>query len=61
VLPPADPAETHGHASVLLDFIDSIAAGRAPETVSSDNINSLAMVFAAIESARTRQRVAISV
>lgn len=61
VPPPADPAETHGHASVLLDFIDSIAAGKAPETVSSDNINSLAMVFAAIESARTQQRVAISV
>lgn len=59
VAPPADPAQTHGHASVLLDFVDSIEAGRAPETVSADNINSLAMVFAAIESARTRQRVTI--
>lgn len=60
VLPPADPAQTHGHASVLLDFIDAIEAGRQPETVSSDNIHSLAMVFAAIESARTHQRVPIS-
>jgi len=57
---PADPDETLGHASVLLDFLDAIEAGRAPETVSSDNINSLAMVFAAIESAKTRQRVSIA-
>ncbi|MBI4924266.1 MAG: Gfo/Idh/MocA family oxidoreductase [Devosia nanyangense] len=60
VLPAADAGQTLGHASVLLDFIDAIEQGRAPETVSSDNINSLAMVFAAIESARTRQRVAIA-
>lgn len=60
VMPPADPDETLGHASVLLDFIDSIEAGRPPETVSSDNINSLAMVFAAIESAKTRQRVSLA-
>nr|WP_055045693.1 Gfo/Idh/MocA family oxidoreductase [Devosia sp. A16] len=60
VLPPADPAQTHGHASVLLEFIDAVASGRAPETVSSDNLHSLAMVFGAIESARTRQRVAIA-
>lgn len=59
VLPPVDPAQTYGHASVLLDFIAAIEAGRQPETVSSDNIVSLAMVFAAIESARTRERVAI--
>jgi predicted dehydrogenase len=58
---PADAAQVHGHASVLLDFLDSIEAGRPPETVTTDNINSLAMVFAAIESARTRQRVIISV
>lgn len=61
VAPPTDAGQTRGHASVLLDFIDSIEAGRAPETAGSDNINSLAMVFAAIESARTRQRVAITV
>lgn len=58
-LPPADAAETHGHASVIAGFLDAIAQGRAPETAASDNINSLAMVFAAIDSARTRQRVAI--
>jgi predicted dehydrogenase len=56
---PADPRQTHGHASVIADFVASIRGGRKPETASDDNINSLAMVFAAIESARTRQRVTI--
>jgi predicted dehydrogenase len=58
---PADLAQTHGHASVIADFIASIEAGTPPETASNDNIKSLAMVFGAIESARTRQRVTISV
>ncbi|WP_081162496.1 Gfo/Idh/MocA family protein [Ensifer aridi] len=56
---PADPRETHGHASVIADFVRAIRSGTKPETVGDDNINSLAMVFAAIESARTRQRVTI--
>lgn len=60
VPPPGDDAQTHGHASAIFDFIAAVKAGRQPETVSSDNIKSLAMVFAAIESAQTRQRVAIS-
>jgi predicted dehydrogenase len=55
-----DAAQTHGHASVIADFIESIEAKRAPETSGADNINSLAMALAAIESARTRQRVEIS-
>ena len=59
VPPPPDPRQTHGHASVLVDFIEAIAGGRQPETVGSDNIKSLGMVFAAIESARCRQRVEI--
>lgn len=58
---PEDLDQTHGHASVLADFLDAIEQGRAPETASNDNIKSLAMVFAAIESAKTRQRVTISV
>lgn len=60
VPPPADLGQTHGHASVLADFIAAIETGRAPETAGSDNIKSLAMVFAAIESGRTHQRVEIS-
>ncbi|WP_421762032.1 Gfo/Idh/MocA family protein [Devosia sp.] len=54
-------SQTHGHASVLAEFLDAIAEGRVPETAGSDNINSLAMVFGAIESARTRQRVQIKI
>ncbi|WP_349436006.1 Gfo/Idh/MocA family oxidoreductase [Pararhizobium sp. A13] len=56
---PANEGETHGHASVIADFLAAIKTGRQPETASNDNINSLAMVFAAIESARTRQRVTL--
>lgn len=56
---PADPRQTHGHASVIADFVAAIRSGTKPETAGDDNINSLAMVFAAIESARTRQRVTI--
>lgn len=60
VPPPADERQTHGHASVIADFLDAIQTGRQPETVSTDNVRSLAMVFAAIDSARTGQRVTIS-
>lgn len=56
-----DSAKTEGHASVIADFIAAIEAGGEPETVGSDNIKSLAMVFAAIESAKLKQRVSISV
>lgn len=58
---PADADQTRGHASVIADFLAAIETGRTPETVGSDNINSLAMVFAAIESARTGQRIPIAV
>ncbi|MEO9297274.1 Gfo/Idh/MocA family protein [Devosia alba] len=60
VPPPADADQTHGHASVIADFLNAIETGRQPETVGSDNIKSLAMVFAAIESARKGQRVTIA-
>ena len=55
----SDAGQTEGHVSVIAEFLDAIASGRAPETAGSDNIKSLAMVFGAIESARTRQRVQI--
>jgi len=60
VPPPADEAETHGHQSVIADFIAALRSGRAPETAGQDNIKSLAMVFAAIDSAASHQRVEIS-
>jgi predicted dehydrogenase len=54
-----DSGRTNGHASVIADFLDAVETGRPPETRSSDNIQSLAMVFAAIESARAGQRVPV--
>lgn len=54
-----DTGKTDGHASVLLDFLNAVETGSTPETDGSDNIKSLAMVFGAIESARTRTRTPI--
>lgn len=51
--------KTHGHASVVAEFLAAIEEGRRPETDGTDNIKSLAMVFAAIESAMARARVEI--
>lgn len=59
VPPPHDAGQTRGHASVIAEFLAALESNRAPETVGSDNINSLAMVFGAIESARARARVEI--
>ncbi|CDI10552.1 Gfo/Idh/MocA family protein [Agrobacterium pusense] len=52
--------DTRGHASVILSFLESMRTGEMPETASFDNINSLAMVMGAIESARLGQRVSIA-
>lgn len=57
VLPPAREEETHGHASVIVDFLKAIRTGQPSETDGQDNIKSLAMVFGAIESARTGRSV----
>jgi predicted dehydrogenase len=40
-----------GHAGLIADFVDCVQTGRTPETICTDNIKSLAMVFGAIESA----------
>lgn len=60
VPPPSREAETHGHASVIADFLDAIRTGRPPETAGDDNIRSLAMVFGAIESARLGRSVELA-
>tara|TARA_R110002012_G_scaffold62072_1_gene163030 strand:- start:1107 stop:2105 length:999 start_codon:yes stop_codon:yes gene_type:complete len=57
---PEDDADIHGHASVIEDFVTAIGTGSRPETDSSDNIISLAMVFGAIDSARNQGRVTIA-
>lgn len=48
-----------GHLGVITDFVAAVHTRKAPETSGSDNIKSLAMVFGAIESAKTGERVAI--
>jgi predicted dehydrogenase len=54
---PEKDEETHGHASVIAAFIEAVKTGKQPETESRDNINSLAMVLGAIESAKSRRRI----
>ena len=56
-----DSSVTREHVSVIIDFLDAVESGRPPESPASDNIKSLAMVFGAIESAKTRQRVTITI
>ncbi len=59
-LPPYDsPEKTGGHAGQIADFFACLESGTAPETVCSDNIHSLEMVFGAIQSAETGQPVTI--
>jgi predicted dehydrogenase len=48
-----------GHFGVIGDFVAAVRAGSEPETTGRDNILSLAMVFGAIKSAETGQRVDI--
>jgi predicted dehydrogenase len=58
--PPLAPEDRiEGHSGVLSDFVSAVRSGSEPETVGRDNIRSLAMVFGAIESANTGQRVDI--
>lgn len=59
-IPPlATPPLGHGHAGVIRDFVRCVREGGTPQTIASDNIKSLAMVFGAIESAGKRARVEI--
>ncbi|MFH1706600.1 MAG: hypothetical protein ABIF71_01585 [Planctomycetota bacterium] len=48
-----------GHAGAVKDFIRCIRTGKKPETIATDNIKSLAMVFGAIQSADSGKRAAI--
>ena len=61
-IPPlSTPPIGHGHTGLIRDFIRCIREGDAPQTVCTDNIKSLAMVFGAIASADCRRRVTIEV
>lgn len=56
-LPPVPQLAAEGHAGVILDFVTALEEGRDPLSINTDNIRSLAMVFAAIESAETGRRI----
>jgi predicted dehydrogenase len=43
----------------MQEFLSCIRTGATPETICTDNIKSLAMVFGAIESAKTGKPVEI--
>ena len=59
VPPLRDTDRIGGHLGIIRDFVAAVRAGQAPETSGEDNIQSLAMVFGAIESAETGRRVPI--
>ena len=52
-----DPDMARGHAGVIAAFVHAVQTGTVPETICTDNIKSLAMVFGAIESATNKKRV----
>lgn len=59
-VPEVDPNDRVGsHAGQIRDFVACLQEGRTPETVCTDNIKSLAMVFAAIESAEQGRPVEV--
>jgi predicted dehydrogenase len=58
VLPEVDTTgKDSGHASLIAEFVECVRSGGTPDTVCTDNIKSLAMVFGAIESAEAGRRV----
>jgi predicted dehydrogenase len=48
-----------GHASIIRGFLQNIKEGTTPETNCEDNIKSLAMVHAAVQSATKQRRVPV--
>ncbi len=54
-----EPMAATGHAGVIRDFLDALRAGTKPMTDCTDNIRSVAMVLAAVESAETGRRVKV--
>jgi len=55
-VPPFDAGDkVGGHDGLIRDFLRAMQTGVPPETVCTDNIKSLSMVFGAIESSAQRQ------
>jgi predicted dehydrogenase len=59
IVPDAPTLDAMGHAGCIQDFLTSIRDGTTPLTAASDNLKSLAMVYAAIESNEAQARVMI--
>lgn len=57
---PSEGNNASGHALTIRHFIQCIRAGRIPETICTDNIKSLGMVFGAVESAESGKRVKLN-
>jgi predicted dehydrogenase len=54
------PTKRGGHSGAIREFVRCVRTGSIPETVATDNIKSLAMVFGAVESAESGRQVEIT-
>ncbi|MEE8389489.1 MAG: Gfo/Idh/MocA family oxidoreductase [Anaerolineae bacterium] len=57
--PDKDTSKTGEHARVIQEFVRCIRTGATPETICTDNVKSLAMVFGAVESAELKKSVKV--
>ena len=57
---PALPLEFTGHEGILDEFLRCLRSGTEPQTVCHDNIKSVAMCLAAVESAKVGRKVAVA-
>ena len=55
------PVEAAGHEGCIKEFLECVRTGGRPQTACEDNIKSLAMVFAAIESTEQGRRAEVKV
>ncbi len=60
LIPSYEASNVGGHAGIIQEFFSCIQNGTQPETQAIDNIKSLAMVFGAIESAESGQKIRIT-
>jgi predicted dehydrogenase len=52
-------ARVGGHGGLIREFLHAVRSGEVPETICTDNIKSLAMVFGAVKSAESEAKVAV--